>query len=330
VLEQRSVCNEQSAGHDVSKAFRIGYSEDLIYTEMALQSIPLWKELEAQSGEELYLQTGCLLLNARNNSFAIQSLNAVHAAYDSSHLQLLRPTTLRERFPQFSEDHGVFDPLGGVLNAELTVRSMHKIAAKAGVEFREHTAVQSIEQDHVIVANGTKLFFGKLIVAAGAWASKLIDVPVTPTLQHLMYLEPNNPADFSADKFPVFSEFDWGWYGFPLIDGTVKIAKHKIGTEHDPEDSASFDSAYVKEGREFLKACIPTLADAKLVKTGVCHYAMTPNEDFIIDHISGNIIVAAGFSGHGFKFCPLIGAVLSDLALEFKPRFDLKRFTLLR
>ena len=168
----------------------------------------------------------------------------------------------------------------------------------------------------------------RLIIAAGAWAERMapgLGVPLRVARRVMHYLRPvSSPADFAVDRFPVYV-YETGArdaiYGFPWVDDPhagVKVGFHYRGGDVNP-DTIDRDVSETErdEMREALASRIPGLAGVH-VAAKVCMYTLTPDEHFVIDHLPGHdgrVIVAAGFSGHGFKFTPVVGEILADLAL---------------
>jgi glycine/D-amino acid oxidase-like deaminating enzyme len=139
-------------------------------------------------------------------------------------------------------------------------------------------------------------------------------------------------ARFGVGAFPVFLA-EMEYYGFPLQGpGWLKVASHVTGAAVDPDAGYEVDQAEVASVRAFLRQVIPAAATLELALVDRCMYDMTPDEDFILDHVPAapNIIVGSGFSGHGFKFGALIGELLAALTLDQPPEFPLDRFTLSR
>ena len=110
----------------------------------------------------------------------------------------------------------------------------------------------------------------------------------------------------------------------------MKVSNHNVGEVVDPESERKVTEDFIEGCRDFFRRFIPDLADAEVVKTKVCLYSMTEDEDFIIDKLNDNMIIGAGFSGHGFKFAPLIGSILADLVLKGKTEHDISSFSLNR
>jgi sarcosine oxidase len=239
----------------------------------------------------------------------------------------------------------VFQPDGGFVRAEATVAALQALARDAGADLRMEERVTAVEPrgDGVLVkTRHGDVFAACAIVAAGPWLKALLrnfPVPVRVTRQVLGWFEPVGQAGaalFEAERFPVFllQNPDGVFYGFPAdVDAGVKVAKHHhadetVDAEHYDRNVSHADVALI---RTALKAHLPN-ADGRLLAATTCLYTMTPDGDFILDRLPEcpNIIVAAPCSGHGFKFAPVIGEILADLAVNGATAHDISRFSLAR
>jgi glycine/D-amino acid oxidase-like deaminating enzyme len=150
-----------------------------------------------------------------------------------------------------------------------------------------------------------------------------------------VYFEPQTErARFEPDAFPIFLELETGFYGFPVHNrGAMKIANHLKGVEIDPSHKDdTVGEAFVAQCRSFFAEFIPGLANARVADTRVCIYNNTPDDDFIIDWHPrvDDVLMVTGFSGHGFKFGPMIGRIAADLLISGSTSFNIERFRLAR
>ena len=172
-----------------------------------------------------------------------------------------------------------------------------------------------------------------MLVAAGAWTPALL-----PWLadrlwtvgQPVLHFHPDKPEDFQGDRFPVWGAdiSNSGWYGFPLSrEGVVKIGHHGAGMRMHPDAVRQVPDGHEQRCREFLRGTFPALAEAQLVASRVCLYCDSFDGNFLIDRDPDRpgLIVAAGGSGHGFKFAPILGGLIADVTEGVKndwaPRF---------
>jgi len=228
------------------------------------------------------------------------------------------------------------DPNGGLIDAQAAVSAFVELTKRNGGEILENARVEEIHNGSLVLQNGEAVFFEKLVITAGVWTNELLGskLPLQATRQELVYFKPKDPTNFKKDTFPTFAYMDYegGFYGFPIYGiEAVKVSNHLPGAPIDYNTVERIVSQeFIDACRNFLAESIPELADAKVVKTKVCLYNMTPDGDFIVDRLNDSIVIGTGFSGHGFKFAPLIGKILADLAIEGATKYDISRFLLHR
>jgi sarcosine oxidase len=258
--------------------------------------------------------------------------------------EVLDAGALMRRFPAFrvpAGHVGVFQADGGFLRAEQAIHAQLALARDAGAQLRVGEDVIAVEPRgagvRVVTRNGV-VDAGCAIVTAGPWVKSVLPglpAPIRVTRQVLGWFEPRDRALFAPGRFPVFllQNEDGIFYGFP-DDGTgVKVAKHHHADETvDPDGcDRAVSAADQTMIRAVLAAHLPA-ADGRLLAATTCLYTMTPDGDFVLDRLPGHeaIIVASPCSGHGFKFAPVIGEILADLALSGATRHDISRFALAR
>ena len=239
-------------------------------------------------------------------------------------------------------DHFVtcYEPNAGVLRVEDCVNAYKQLALEEGAILHTNEKVQSIiPGDKVFVKTDKDEYTAKqIIVTAGAWATELmqtmdVSIPVTPTRKTFAWFEADENL-YGETQFPAYCfELKNGtYYGFPSIDGAgLKLGRHDGGEEVNPsEPLRPFDDKDVVDLQNFVSQYMPDHGDLKFGKT--CKYAMTPDEDFTIDFLPEhqNVLVAAGFSGHGFKFSSAVGEALAEMALHGESKQDLTLFKLSR
>ena len=233
-------------------------------------------------------------------------------------------------------------PDGGFLAAEPSIHAMLALAQAAGAELRTGETVRTIEPHGGgvrVVTDRTVIEAGSAIVAAGPWTKSLLPdlaAPLRVTRQVMAWFAPSEPALFAPGRFPVFLiESRHGiHYGLPPFgEAGIKVAKHHHRDESvDPD---AHDRTVSAEDEALIRAALADhlpAANGKLLDAKTCLYTMTPDSDFLIDRLPGapQVIVASPCSGHGFKFAPVIGEILADLATTGATRHDLARFALVR
>ncbi len=234
-------------------------------------------------------------------------------------------------FPQFVLDDGevaVFERNAGVVHPEHAVRSQLDDAAAHGAALRFESAVggwEIADGGVVVDVGGTAASARRLVITAGPWAWRVLDhrFPLDPVRTVTYHYAPPDAGTFAAARFPAFVwELDDGDSLYGMAEpatGACKFGFHHRRTPTDPDHlDRSVSSAEKGAMDEQLAVRIPGLA-GPCVATTVCMYTMTPDEHFVIGHLPGSdgvVTVAAGFSGHGFKFAPVVGEILADLAVD--------------
>lgn len=338
ILDRYGIPNEYSSSNDINRVFRYSYGSDKLYIQMAIKSLELWKQLEQESGENLLTPTGLLLLygdDENSNRFC----DATYKTLTELELgaEKLAQRDLAKRFPQFHSDQAILDPHGGVLLASRVLAALEKLVVRLGVKVQRGQAKEIVQSDkpHLTMRNDQEIYFEKIVVTTGSWSNSLLKdnlVRVSPTRQQLIYLWPAHGLEqFLPKSCPVF--FTDKHYGLPAagIDG-VKISAKELQELVDPDAAKrTIDDQQIQECREACRKFIPSLEDAEVVRSKVCIYDMTPNSDFVMDLDPSNsdMVYGYGFSGHGFKFAPLIGKLLAQLVLDQKPSIDLDTFSAL-
>ena len=311
----------------------MAYFEKPDYVPLLRRAYELWDELGAEVGHPLFVRTGALMLGPPDSAVVSGTLASVRE-WQLPH-ELLDHAQMAARYPQFglrADEVAVYERDAGYVNPEEVVGAHLQLAGRAGAELRFGIQVTgwALDGDGVVVTTADgELRASKLVVAAGAWTPTLVpqlDIPLRIGRRVMHYLQPTaSAAEFDAERFPVYI-FQTGpgdeIYGFPLVGppaNGVKVGFHHRGPDVDPDTVDRVVGAGEEdEMRELLAERIPGLAGAH-VQSKVCLYTLTPDEHFVIDHLAGTdgrVSVAAGFSGHGFKFTPVVGEILADLALD--------------
>ncbi len=330
VLEQFEPANEHGSSHGSARIVRRAYLED-DYLRLTGEAFELWREVESRSGRHLLRMTGGIDHGAERTTAAI----AAATARLSVPVELIEAAEASGRWPGMRFDGRVlYHPQAGTLDAETAVESLLDLAQRGGVQVRSGTAVESlVPADHfalVHTAAGT-VRARRVVVAAGAWTEGLLRalVPLPPlavTGQRVFHF----PRVDEASTWPVTIHHH-GLDVFHLPGGrdggpgdARKIAEH-AGRPVDPRerrqgDDPSARQRIVRYVREWLPGLVPT----PFAET-TCLYTRTPNEDFLIDRV-GPLVIVSACSGHGAKFAPVVGRLVTDLATT--DAAPLRRFAL--
>jgi sarcosine oxidase len=331
-LEQFDIPNALGSSHGQSRMIRLAYYEHPDYVPLLRRAYRLWDELEQASGPKLLYRTGGVYMGPVEGEVVGGSLRAARE-HRLAH-ELLDHAELGRRFPQFRVPESwaaVWEPEAGFLRPENVIAAYAEAALRAGAELHGREMVSGWESDpnRVLVRTNVGEYWAeKLIFCGGPWTSKLVadlGVKLVVTRQVWGWVWPKEPDVFALGKFPVWAidHLDGTLhYGFPLLGDVpgFKIGHHGPGRETDPDRVARDPQAGDEETfRPVLRAMIPQ-ADGAVLSMKVCMYTNSPDHHFMIDRhpTFERVILACGFSGHGFKFASVVGEILADLAVEGK------------
>jgi sarcosine oxidase len=327
-LEKFTPAHDKGSSHGGSRIIRQSYFEDPAYVPLLLRAYELWAELAQESGEEVYRITGGLFIGRKDSTTVAGSLKASQQ-WSLPH-EVLDAAQVKSRFPQFDlndDEVALFEAAAGFARPELTVQAHIDLAVKRGATLQFGETVQSWSEDGdgvtVTTDKGTYTA-GQVVICPGAWAPGLLEqfgVPIVVERQVLYWFDPiGGTAPF--ENHPIFiHEAADGMqdYGFPAIDGPtggVKVAFFRKGQECTPETiDRTVYPGEIDAMRARVCETLPAL-DGDCLDSATCMYSNTPDEHFVIARHpdAANVTVACGFSGHGFKFVPVVGEILADLA----------------
>ena len=341
VLEQFSRGHTFGSSHGDNRIIRLIY-EKQFYTELMKHAYAEWREVEKESGKDLLFTTGSVIIGPEGHDYLHEMRVSLDAASVESEWWDQRQ--LADRFPQFRIGDSVevlWQKDTGFLYASECVLTYLQLAEVHGAEVREDTPVIEINWQGThpeVITKGERFRGKKVIVTAGGWTGQILNelnLPLTVTRQQVVYYQPTNASLFQQGRFPIFLDVTWNQvlYGFPVFRRAgIKVARHGMGQPVSPDTcDRTPDPEYIEHLRSFLRERIPDAAGEALFAQ-VCLYTETPDEDFIIDTHPDctNLVLATGFSGHGFKFASLVGRILSEMALEDTTGFDISPFQLAR
>jgi N-methyl-L-tryptophan oxidase len=344
VIDQFSIPNQIGSHHGQTRMLRLGYGNGGKYIPLVKHSLHLWKELEKATGKRLYYQTGALTVGFSGSTFVKESIES--SIKFNLDFEIMTSEKIMERWPGIRvPDHyiGCYDPEAGFLMSEDCILTYKNLAIDYGAVVKECEPVVDliIHDDEVQIQTSSSIYTAaKLIVTAGAWLPALLkplELPIQPIRKTIGWFQPLKEQLYN-EGFPCFvfdTEKDGHYYGFPDFNGLgVKLGRMDTGYQTDPNHVKREFGSYVEdEGdvRRFLENYMPNAA-GPLANGKVCMFSNTPDSDFIVDfHPSfSNVILAGGFSGHGFKFASVIGSILSDLVLDGSTNYDISFLDLQR
>jgi sarcosine oxidase len=328
VLEQFDHVHTFGAHGGETRVFRHAYAESPDYVPLVRRADELWMDLEQESGQEILVRCGGMELAAPGFDHA-RDARASADQHDIPY-EWLDPSDARGRWPNVAIPDGwdvLYSPVAGFLRTEPALRAMMAGATARGVELREREQATDWRADasgvEVETASG-HYTADYLFITAGPWAQQALaslGLPLHVRRKTLWWLEVEDARPFDPARFPVFIA-DAGHgeiYGFPVIDEFgLKIADHSGGEVTTPETvDRTTKPAEAAHLIAAARALFPGVT-GEITKSAVCLYTMTPDSHFIMDRHPAftNVIIGAGFSGHGFKFASAVGEHLVNLALE--------------
>ena len=342
LLDAGEIPHPDAASTDISKVVRMDYGSDEQYTAMGELSIQRWHEWNARWNEELYHEDGFLIMtrgDMQPGSFEHDS----HAFLSTRGHHLIRTDedSLSTKHPQWNASafpNGYLNPRGGWAESGRVVMRLKQDALLAGVVIQEQVPFGSwIEYGGRLCgmkdARGHEWRADVTVSALGAWTAEYLPWlrdRLWATAQPVFHFRPGNPEAYRAPAFPVWAADigTTGWYGFPAnADGIVKVANHGPGRRARASAPRIMPDGEEQRFREFLRETFPTLADAPLAGSRICLYGDSFDGNFLFAHDPGHpgLVVAAGDSGHAFKFTPVLGELIAD-TVERKTNPWLTRF----
>lgn len=329
-LEQFDIPHGQGSSHGYSRMIRLAYFEHADYVPLLREAFTLWQRLESDSGQKLLHLTGGLYMGPRGGEMIAGSSKSAR----EHHLPhtMLTAEQLMRRFSQFqipADYQGMFEENAGFLLPEKAIAAHAEGALRAGAELHGRETVRGWHagDGHVTVTADRGTYrASKLLFCGGSWTGKLVAdlrIPLVVTRQVFGWVWPKKPNLFELGRLPVWAiDHNDGslHYGFPMIADApgFKIAHHRPGQATDPD---TLDRGVLPGDEETFRPILTKFipeADGPLLSLRVCMYTNSPDGHFIVDRHpqEKNILLACGFSGHGFKFASVIGKALADLASE--------------
>ncbi len=345
-LERHQPAHDKGSSHGGSRIIRQTYFEDPGYVPLLLRAYELWEKLAADAQRDVYRLTGGLFIGPPDCLTVAGSLRASRQ-WDLPY-EVLDSTEITARFPNFTPDPAdiaLYEAKAGFARPELTVRAHLDLAEKSGATLQFGEPVLDWNQTaaglRVTTTRGS-YSAEQLVICPGPWAPQLLGhfgVPITVERAVMYWLDPIGGVSGFEDH-PIFIDENASGiqaYGFPAIDGPrggVKVAFARKGIPCTPDTIDRVVHAHeISELTARVEELLPALAGTCL-RTATCMYSNTPDRHFVIARHPqcADVTVACGFSGHGFKFVPVVGEILADLAIDRATDhpislFDPHRFT---
>jgi sarcosine oxidase len=339
-VDRFSPPHDQGSSHGETRITRIGVGEGAPYPPLARRSHEIWRELEAETGDQLLLQCGALILGPRGGrmhgkaDFVGQTIEMARR-FDVQH-EVLDAAEIVARYPQLhldGKEAGYFEPGAGLVYPERCIAAQLALARRLGAEVVTGAVVTGIDRVGGVarVTTDAETYqAGEVILAAGVWNPGLTGMALRPLAiqpQALHWFAPERPEHYRADRFPVFIWMhgpapDDLFYGFPIPPEpalqAVKVATESFASIASPDGfdrtvpPALAEEVYRRHVTGRLRGLRPGA-----VRSAACLYTMAPDCDFVIDRLADNgVILASACSGHGFKHSAAVGEMLADAAMS--------------
>lgn len=291
VHEQFELDHVHGSSHGRSRIFRLAYP-DAEWVALAREAFVAWRELERDTGQQLLVLDGLLVLG---------EMSAESLAAGGVPFEVVEPEEVERRFGVRSGADALLQPEAGYVRADRARQAF--LGGEFAVE--ERARVQTLRD----VAGDV------VVVAAGSWAPRLLEpegipLPVTVTRETVVYFR------LEQERVPSVVEYGRGpgHLMYALCDPAhgLKAGAHMSGREVDPDEPAQPDERVVESVAAWVRERFPA-AEPEPVAVETCLYTKTDDERFVLER-HGRIVVGSACSGHGFKFAPVVGARLADLA----------------
>ena len=330
-LERFDIPNEQGSSGGETRLIRKCYFEHPDYVPLLHKAYSGWDDLWEQTGERVLFRTGLLSIGRADGSLICGSKRAA-VEHAIAH-ELLDKQAVRERFDAFHVPTGfsaMYEPDGGFLLPDVGIRLFAELATRHGAQLRTGVTVTHWFADSQSVRVRTDrgdYYADKLVITAGAWTSQLIalTIPLRVTRQPLFWIHPPDPFVFRLGNSPCWAieddapDFQGIYYGFPVLPDrtSYKCGLHRPGNVTSPDRlNCDATDADLRMLDPLFERFLP-LAAGPVTDSHMCMYTMSPDGHFVIARHTQHdrAVSGCGFSGHGFKFAPVVGSVLADLAL---------------
>ena len=333
-IDRFSPPHDRGSHSGATRVFRIAYAEHPDYVPLAQRAGMLWDRYAEEAGVPLLHRCGLLSVGPPDSALiqGIEKSSTLHGIAATKHTA----EEVRRLFPVIEppEDQaGIFEPSAGWVDVDAAIATAQRFSQRADATLLTDCPVLHVEKQgshFAITTQGGEITAQRVVVTAGAWSSQLLSrlgLPLRVERKVLLWVNPRAPERFTPDVLPIFAFAERFFYGFPSIGGRgVKMAIHweKGHTVDDP--TAPVAEATLEDAEPVLEMAsrfLPALAGAlpgaldRISALKTCLYTTTPDEHFIIDRHPEweNLTFAAGFSGHGFKFAPVVAEALADLAM---------------
>jgi sarcosine oxidase len=342
-LEQFALGHDRGSSHGHTRIIRKAYHEHPDYVPLVCRAYERWYDLEQRQGTRLLTECPCLTI-ARADSTMIAGLRA-SAQQHHLPVETFSPAELRRQFPAFrfgDEYLGVLERSAGFLYVEECVQAHACEAVRLRATIQDNETVVSWtanEREVSVQTTAERYTAARLVITAGPWAGQMLakhGALLRVMRQVVQWFGTRDDAQFRRDVFPLYvaDTPEGPFYGFPVLNANgAKVARHYGAPElmHPSEIERTIKPEDEEVIRAFLREHVPMI-DGPCRRASVCIYTLSPDRHFIIDlHPDhANVALAAGFSGHGFKFASVVGEILADFTDYARTELPIGMFRLSR
>ncbi|BAC14758.1 sarcosine oxidase [Oceanobacillus iheyensis HTE831] len=344
LIDSNDPPHSEGSHHGETRIIRHAYGEGAAYVPLALRSQELWNDLNQTFNQDIFHQTGVLNIGGDNSVFLQNVIQSVRQYRLQA--EILSAKQINSRWHGFRlPDHlmGVYETNSGVLMSEKVLQSYRDLATALGASFYTNAYIHHLDvtNQHITIQLSSDTIKAKqLIITAGKGTNQILsllgyELPLFPVRKTFSWFK-TDESIYHSDAFPAWS-FDNGnekYYGFPSIDNAgIKIGRHDGGHPVKADEALKTFGTY-REDKEDVSQFVHRYMSPNIQHSQgkVCTYTNTPDGDFIIDRLPNyqHVLVACGFSGHGFKFSSAVGELLSQLAIRGETSLDISPFSLNR
>jgi sarcosine oxidase len=339
-LEQFGPAHDRGSSHGRTRIIRQAYFESPDYVPLLRRAYTLWDALAARTATTLRAQTGGIFVG-RPETPVVAGTIASALRWQLAH-RIYDAPELRARFPMLTprdDEIGVYEAVAGAVFPEAGVRAHLDAAAEDGAELRFGVRVTGWDAGDtgvsVTLADGTRVEAERLALCAGPWFARIaadLGIPLRIERNVQFWFAPNDRGAVSPERLPIWCCERAGarmFYGFPDFGDGAKVAHHGSGVAADPDalDRTVRDDE-IAYARAALASFVPAAA-GPFLRAAPCMYANTPDEHFVIGAHPrhARVALAGGFSGHGYKFAPVVGEIVAALLADDDPGFALDLFS---
>jgi glycine/D-amino acid oxidase-like deaminating enzyme len=349
LIEKRDLLNKEAASFSYTRSMRTDYL-DPVYARLANEAYTLWNQLQQKSHNTLLIKCGCLNIAKKSitpklvETYGARSFKVIkELGYNPEKLDKVN---LSKRFPQFDADQAYLDMKGGYFDLQAVAKFLVNNLQELGVEIFSNTNTELIEERNnkiQLITDSGDFRAKKLVITAGIETNDVLKsiksnklvLPLSsdkPKECKYYYPDNHNAHNFMPDKLPVFAYLDIGVYGHPIFDATKGAVKISY---YNPPDLERTGQNAINCIADFVNECLPRLKGARsedVKDADQCSYDLVSDDNFIIGSLPGfkNILVGTVWRGTGYKFAPLVGMTLANLALNSHPIYDISQFNLTR